>query len=456
MATRIYLPSSGAAPISPAFAAGWGITGSAARRGAVRTPSGTSHTTKTVAETSSAVVDVLIAQYVLADALAAQTISGTVKGQALAYESATGADARAQITIRVVSADGLTVRGTLLDFDTGALVDELSTAGENAQFPRGGAQALSPVAAQAGDYLVIEIGYRAHNTTSTSRSAGITFGDAAAGDLPEAFGGSSGAFARPWIEFSAALVFAGDPVPGLAALDSGEGMAVVGVATAFGAALLDGGGGLSAQGAQVLPVAVVLDGGGGAAVVGAGQVLGAAVLDGGGGAGAFGMQSRSGLSAAAVASAMAQETDEAWLLLLTIDHASLAEPIRVVGNHVNIDSRGDTYVAYPFSIDLPDDAPNEMPRVRLEVDNVGVPDDADPLARRVSDYLRAIDSPFTATLEVVLASQPDIVEAGPFELRCAKAEYDAATVSGDLTFEDVLNEPYPAGSFVPASHPGLF
>lgn len=455
MATRIYFPSTGAAAISPAYAAGWGATGAAERRPALRAPSGTAQGAVLAAETAAAEIDVLLRQYVLSSPLAAQTISGTVKGRFSAYQSTVAADARAQVAIRIVSSDGLTVRGTLLDFDTDALTpsSEFPTVSTNMGFPRGGARALASVAAQAGDYLVVEIGYRAHNTTTASRSAAVTFGDSAAVDLSE---GGGGAGNRPWIEFSQTFAFAGESVPGDATVDAAAETAVAATATAFGAAALDNGETIAAQGAAVTDVAVLLDGAPEVAAVGTGQVFAAVVLDGPAELAVFGIQSRTGLSASAVASAMAQETGEAWLLLLTIDHATLAEPIRVAANHANVTSRGDVYVGYPFSIDLPDDAPNEMPRVRLEIDNVGVPDEADPGARRVSDYLRAIDSPFTATIEVVLASQPDIVEAGPFAMTCAKAEYDAGTVSGDLIFEDVLNEPYPAGSFVPASHPGLF
>lgn len=455
MATRIYFPSSGAPAVSPAYAAGWGATGSAARRPASRTRSGTAMANASAAETSAAAIDVLVRQYVLGDALAAQTITGTIKGVFLALESASNADMRAQIVVKVVSSDGSTLRGTLIDFDAGALSSEFEAVSAGSRFfPRGGAVSVAAVTAQAGDLLVVEIGYRAHNITTASKSGTLTFGDDNANDLAET---EAILPARnPWLELSQTLTFVGEAVPGDAVLDGGTGLSVSGFATAFGAAVLDGGAEIAAQGAMVTAVAAVLDGGGGSAVVGVGQVLAAVVLDGGGGAAAFGIQSRTGLSAAAVASAMAQETGEAWLLLLTIDHSTLAEPIRVAANHENVTSRGDVYVGYPFSLDLPDDAPNEMPRVRLEIDNVGVPDEADPLARRVSDYLRAIDSPFTASIEVVLASQPDIVEAGPFVMSCAKAEYDAGTVSGDLIFEDVLNEPYPAGSFVPASHPGLF
>ncbi len=55
-----------------------------------------------------------------------------------------------------------------------------------------------------------------------------------------------------------------------------------------------------------------------------------------------------------------------------------------------------------------------------------------------------------------MASSPDIVEAGPFNMALVTAEYDALTVTGELAFKDVLNEPFPGHAYVPGDYPGLF
>jgi hypothetical protein len=70
--------------------------------------------------------------------------------------------------------------------------------------------------------------------------------------------------------------------------------------------------------------------------------------------------------------------------------------------------------------------------------------------------LRTVSSPLAVELEVVMASSPDIVEAGPFNMALVTAEYDALTVNGELAFEDVLNEPFPGHAYVPGDYPGLF
>jgi len=153
------------------------------------------------------------------------------------------------------------------------------------------------------------------------------------------------------------------------------------------------------------------------------------------------------LSLAARKAVNAQETDEVFLLLLTLDHEDITEPIRVVNNTVDIVSQGETYIAYPFEIALPDEDAESVARVTLRIDNVD---------RKIVKSLRSISSPLSVGLEVVMAASPDTVEAGPFNMTLVSAEYDALTVTGELAFEDVLNEPFPGHAYVPSDYPGLF
>lgn len=153
------------------------------------------------------------------------------------------------------------------------------------------------------------------------------------------------------------------------------------------------------------------------------------------------------LSQAARHAVNAQETEQVFLLLLTLDHADLSQPIRVVNNTEDVTSRGDLFVAYPFEIALPDEDPDSVARVTLRIDNVD---------RQIVQSLRSIQAPLSVALEVVLAASPDTVEAGPFNMTLIAAEYDAFVITGELAFEDVLNEPFPGHSYIPSEYPGLF
>jgi len=153
------------------------------------------------------------------------------------------------------------------------------------------------------------------------------------------------------------------------------------------------------------------------------------------------------LTVAAKQSIFAQNTDIVWLLLLTIDHAELADPIRVVNNIENVFSRGNTYTAFPFEITLPGDDEDRPPGVNLSIGNVD---------RSVIIALRGLSSSPTVVLELVTTNDVNAVEIGPLEFTFDTITYDAITVSGDLTYEPILTQNYPAHSFVPNLFPGLF
>ena len=70
--------------------------------------------------------------------------------------------------------------------------------------------------------------------------------------------------------------------------------------------------------------------------------------------------------------------------------------------------------------------------------------------------MRSIATPLSITLEVVTASDPDTVEAGPFEFQSRAVEYDVQTMRFTLAFEPLLSEPFPAYTYTPLDYPGLF
>jgi hypothetical protein len=152
------------------------------------------------------------------------------------------------------------------------------------------------------------------------------------------------------------------------------------------------------------------------------------------------------LSSLALEAAHAQQTGEVWLVLLTMTHASLTAPIRVVNNNEDITSRGNVFQAFPFDIELPGEDPDSPSRARLRIDNVD---------RTVVNSIRSIDTPPQVMLEVILASQPGTVEVAFSGLTLREVDYDASSVSGDLVFESIFSEPISA-TMTPSRFPGLF
>jgi hypothetical protein len=207
MATRFYLPSTGAAAVSPGFDSSWELTSQADRVAMVTTKIASVMTDKQVDKTdATATIDMLVRQYV-SDVIDAQTISGNVKGQIRVMQTVSGgSDHYAQMLLKVVSGDGSVVRGTLLAHNVAAISSEFVLSMTNRRFPRGGSTALTNVVASAGDRIVAEIGYRGNNAL-TNRSSIFSLGDDSGTDLPE--DETTTAANNAWIEFSNTIAFGG-------------------------------------------------------------------------------------------------------------------------------------------------------------------------------------------------------------------------------------------------------
>ncbi|NKM69159.1 DUF1833 family protein [Rhizobium laguerreae] len=152
-----------------------------------------------------------------------------------------------------------------------------------------------------------------------------------------------------------------------------------------------------------------------------------------------------------------QETDEVPICLLTVTHESLDEPIYISSDattHLSDDpllygteSRGDQYIFLPFEFTLPDDRSDSPPRVELTMDNVD---------RTLVSILRTFVTPPSIKLEIILASDPDLVEIAMPVLQMSDATMEDHTILVSLVADALINEPHPAGQFTPGSFPGLF
>ena len=153
------------------------------------------------------------------------------------------------------------------------------------------------------------------------------------------------------------------------------------------------------------------------------------------------------LSATSRQALYAGETGEVFLVLLTLSHVDLAQPIRVTSDAVTTVSRSNNFTPFPFELALPDDLDNKPPRARLAIDNID---------RQIVLAVRSLSFAPTLLIEIVRAAAPDVVEAQFVDFKLTNVSYDAHRVEGDLTVEDFTAEPFPAASFTPSLFPGLF
>ena len=153
------------------------------------------------------------------------------------------------------------------------------------------------------------------------------------------------------------------------------------------------------------------------------------------------------LSPAFLQALMAPDTAEVVLCFLTLEHASLAEPIRVVNDLVDHEVSGQTWQGYPFALTLAVDDGETQPAMTLEIDNVD---------RRIVEAVRQVTGPILVRVRFALASQPATTELESDAFTVQHARYNAMTVTGRLGVEDVMNEAVPGRTFNPIEYPGLF
>jgi len=206
--TRIYLPSTGAPAVSPTYDSGWEATGDAARLAAVFTRGSTAMTTVTTNEGTGITTsgqDILARQFSIQ--VGAQTIGGVLQCNVRSAESNAAYNGRAQLKVWRADSSG-SFQDTLLDFQgnttSGNPTDEFGTTLAARNYSRkGDTHTMTSRTASNNDYVVIEIGSREHNTSSTARTITHRFGDTASTELDRNDAQTTDNY--PWCDFLSGL-----------------------------------------------------------------------------------------------------------------------------------------------------------------------------------------------------------------------------------------------------------
>lgn len=153
-------------------------------------------------------------------------------------------------------------------------------------------------------------------------------------------------------------------------------------------------------------------------------------------------------TSAAKQNLLATSADEPFLVLLEITHTDLAAPIRVVNDVQNIVVDGDTYIAMPFRVTLPDDVKGQIPQATLEVDNIG---------RELTQWLEVSGGGQGAKCKImqVMRSDPNTIEF-EIELDLTNLSITNEIVSGQLGFVNTLGRVSTVPNFTPSTAPGLW
>lgn len=155
------------------------------------------------------------------------------------------------------------------------------------------------------------------------------------------------------------------------------------------------------------------------------------------------------VSQRALQAMLAQETGEVFLVCITIAHPSLEAPYLLVNDYNPLQRTAGTFQPFAFDVSLPNEQDDKLPQVQMTIDNID---------NEILQAIRNVPGQRPAvTLEVVLASSPNAVEAGPFNFSILSINYNDATIQGTIGFEDdLLNTAFPADTYTPTNSKGLF
>lgn len=175
------------------------------------------------------------------------------------------------------------------------------------------------------------------------------------------------------------------------------------------------------------------------------------------------MSRLSSLSPQAIKAMFSSETDEQLITLLTIqDPAQPNIPVRLADSFTQritglttddeviygVVSRGLNYLFLPMEITLPSEEDAGVGRCNI-VFNFVTPE----AIKLVRENLL---NPTRVTLELILASSPNTVEAIFSGFYIVSASYNAQSITLELDMIDYSREPFPCYNFTPNYFPGLF
>lgn len=151
-----------------------------------------------------------------------------------------------------------------------------------------------------------------------------------------------------------------------------------------------------------------------------------------------------------------QQTSEVFIILMTIDNDTFDVPIRVASDPFEdlpdagvkgVVSRGNEFLYLPFTIQLPIQDDTQTAKAQISVDNI---------SREIIAAARSAGSALKIDLEIVLASDVDNVELSVEGFKLQTLNYDAFTISGEISIDYYDLEPFPAKRFTPTDFEGLF
>lgn len=140
-----------------------------------------------------------------------------------------------------------------------------------------------------------------------------------------------------------------------------------------------------------------------------------------------------------------QESDDPFLTLVTFSNEAFTA--RLVNNSKDITSRGNTFFAFPMKITLPVDDGETARNFNIDMDNASL---------EMIKNIRSITTPISVTIEMILASMPDVVQMAFDGLAVASISYNATKMTAKIVMDNFMTTEMTSERYTPNNFPGLF
>jgi hypothetical protein len=152
------------------------------------------------------------------------------------------------------------------------------------------------------------------------------------------------------------------------------------------------------------------------------------------------------LSPELLAQLFSQESEDPFLILVTLSHTSFGD-IHLVNNSRAVVSNGVTFDALPMKIRFPVDDGESAREFTIEFDNVSL---------ELIVQIRSVTTAIGVKLEMILASMPDVIQMSQEDLLISSIAYSPQKISAKIGLDSFLNGGLTSESYDPTNFPGLF
>lgn len=140
-----------------------------------------------------------------------------------------------------------------------------------------------------------------------------------------------------------------------------------------------------------------------------------------------------------------QESEDPFLTLITLEGPD--ETYYLVNNTTDIVSRGRTYSAFPMKLRLPTDDGESAREFQIDFDNASL---------ELIVALRSVTEPLPCTIEMILASIPDVVQMSVEDLLIRSITYNKSTITARIVLDNFLAVAVTSERYTPSLYPGMF